>query len=285
VVRRIKRSAHGTMTTDPDSSVLPSGGFPLPTLDHLGVKAEILPSNPADAREIATKWFDSFSAAATESSIEAITKLFHQECYWRDILALTWDFRTFTGPARIKQFLNDRLKLSQLKSFNLQYPEHISVQQPYPDLAWIQFMFSFVTGDVGICSGIGRLIPIPSPDGSVEWKCHCMFTHLEDLQGHPEKIGSLRNQLPSHGVWASQRRKEMAFEDKDPVVVIIGGSQSGLTVAARLKMLDVPTLIVDKFPRIGDNWRNRYNALCLHDPICEFAWPWNSMLALNTLHN
>ena len=43
---------------------------------------------------------------------------------------------------------------------------------------------------------------------------------------------------------------------------------SGLDVAARLKYLGVKTLIVERNPRVGDNWRNRYEGLCLHDYVC-----------------
>ena len=50
--------------------------------------------------------------------------------------------------------------------------------------------------------------------------------------------------------------------------MIIGAGQSGLDVGARLKFVDIPTLILDKNPRVGDQWRNRYKALCLHDPVC-----------------
>ncbi|KAH9931321.1 uncharacterized protein B0H18DRAFT_991152 [Fomitopsis serialis] len=35
-------------------------------------------------------------------------------------------------------------------------------------------------------------------------------------------------------------------------------------------MLDVPTLVVEKQNRIGDQWRDRYEALCLHDPLPAF---------------
>ena len=47
----------------------------------------------------------------------------------------------------------------------------------------------------------------------------------------------------------------------------IGMGQGGLTVAARLKQLGIRSLIVDRNGRIGDNWRNRYHQLVLHDPI------------------
>lgn len=40
-----------------------------------------------------------------------------------------------------------------------------------------------------------------------------------------------------------------------------------MTAAVRLKQLGVETLIVDRNPRIGDNWRYRYHQLVLHDPV------------------
>jgi cation diffusion facilitator CzcD-associated flavoprotein CzcO len=49
--------------------------------------------------------------------------------------------------------------------------------------------------------------------------------------------------------------------------VVIGGGHSGLSIAARLKQLQVDTLIVDRELRIGDNWRNRYHALTLHNQV------------------
>ncbi len=38
-------------------------------------------------------------------------------------------------------------------------------------------------------------------------------------------------------------------------------------LAARLKQLNVPTIIVEKNERPGDSWRKRYKSLCLHDPV------------------
>ena len=41
-------------------------------------------------------------------------------------------------------------------------------------------------------------------------------------------------------------------------MIVIGGGQAGLSIAARLKQQNIDTLIIDKNERIGDNWRNRY---------------------------
>ena len=50
-------------------------------------------------------------------------------------------------------------------------------------------------------------------------------------------------------------------------MLVVGGGQAGLSIAARLAQLQVDTLIVDREPRIGDNWRNRYHALTLHNQV------------------
>src|SRR5690606_16192416 len=54
------------------------------------------------------------------------------------------------------------------------------------------------------------------------------------------------------------------YEDREPEVLVVGGSQSGLSVAAQLERLGVDVLIVEKNASTGDAWRNRYDSLALH---------------------
>ena len=267
----------------------------LPTLSKLG--SPLIPED-LDVANIATEWLHSFSKFVEQGDINGILSLVldsqfssnifkpqaassnndtHRErldhsdtdvgVYWRDILALTWDFRTFESTPKIKQFLVDRL--GQSKISNIQLHEDPQLAKPYPDLAWIQLSFSFET-QVGLCSGIVRLVPVSTnPNDNPVWKAHAIFTNLEDLKGFPEKIGTLRNAQPNHGKWEAEREKEARFEDKDPVALIVGGGHSGLGVAARLKALGISSLVIEKNGRIGDNWRARYDTLCLHNPVCE----------------
>ena len=51
------------------------------------------------------------------------------------------------------------------------------------------------------------------------------------------------------------------------MVLVVGGGQAGLSIAARCKQLQLDTLIVDREARIGDNWRKRYHALTLHNQV------------------
>ena len=231
----------------------------LPTLDRLGASLQA----DVNAPRVAAEWFAQFASAVSRGDTRQIVDLFIPDGWWRDHLALTWEFRTFHGGARIKRFLDD-----QLASFGvagLQLRDGALLKRPYPDLAWIEALFDFET-NVGIASGVFRLVPTATG----EWKAFTLYTTLEDLKGFPEKIGPRREFLPNHGKWLSQREEERSFSKGDPTVLVVGGGQAGLEVAARLKMLDVPTLVIEKQNRIGDQWRLRYEALCLHDPVCTW---------------
>ncbi|KAJ6564733.1 FAD/NAD(P)-binding domain-containing protein [Mycena capillaripes] len=229
--------------------------FKLPTLDRL--KATISPD--LDADKVASDWMASFATCAEAGDVTGTTALFNTESHWCDMLALTWDFRTFHGASSISKFLADRLVTAKLSNFRV---TEKALQPLMHDLTWIHIAFDFDT-HIGPSAGIVRLVPLPSGT----WKAHCMYTTLEGLKDFPEKVGGLRNPAPNQGKWEREREQSIAFENEDPVVLIIGAEQSGLNLAARLKYLDVRTLVVEKNARIGDNWRNRYGALCLHDPV------------------
>lgn len=267
---------------------------PLPTLNKLGFDASNSTFDDIDASAVAQCWVDALNTACQTDNVQGVLDLLinsnfisaslsqeaspqdgvrHVEepsVYWRDVLALTWDLRTFESTPLIRQFLTDRLKLTEIRNITLSTTDKgasPTLQHPYPDLVWVQALFKFET-KIGYGSGVVRLVPLRR-GGTTEWKAHCVFTNLEDLKGFPEKIGALRNQESNHGTWEALRNKERQFTDDEPLVLIIGGGQSGLDVAARLKCLGIKSVVIEKNKRIGDNWRNRYDALCLHDPVCK----------------
>lgn len=232
----------------------------LPTLDRLGASLQA----DLDSNKVAAEWFTKFSSAVSAKDTSKIVDLFLADGWWRDHLALTWEFRTFHGVAKIKKFLDDQL--APFDFSNVKLRDGAVLKQPYPDLAWVQALFDFET-NVGYGSGVVRLVPTASG----EWKAFTLYTTLEELKGFPEKTGPKREFLPNHGKWLNQREEERSFSKGDPAVLIVGGGQSGLDAAARLKMLGVPTLVVERQNRIGDQWRYRYEALCLHDPVCAYT--------------
>jgi putative flavoprotein involved in K+ transport len=104
------------------------------------------------------------------------------------------------------------------------------------------------------------------------------WTFLSSAQGlndFPEPSGRRRERGAEHGVnvstqnWQDRRRlrAESFGIDEQPYVLVVGGGQGGIGLAARFKRLGVPALVIDKHPRPGDQWRSRYHSLCLHDPV------------------
>jgi len=240
----------------------------LPTIQNLGAS----PPKDIDPINVAAEWLEKFQNVISPSpdgdvDVDKILTLFQPDAFWRDILSLTWDFRTFFGTAQIKAFLQDRIADPSIRDktrLNNLKLETASVGKNWEDIEWIEALFTFSVGTWGGGDGVFRLVW--APEGV--WKAYTIYTNLQSLTEHPEKVGALRNPLPNHGKWTEQRQKEIEFEGVEPYVLVVGGGQSGLDLGARLRFLDIPTLIVEKNPRVGDQWRNRYQALCLHDPVC-----------------
>ena len=122
--------------------------------------------------------------------------------------------------------------------------------------------------------GRGRgLLRLVEEDG--EDRAWTLLTTLYELKGHEEPRGTHRPMGAEHGAnkqrrtWKERRQEEAESlgSTTQPYVLVIGGGQGGIALGARLRQLGVPSLVIDKHPRPGDQWRNRYKSLCLHDPV------------------
>ena len=104
-------------------------------------------------------------------------------------------------------------------------------------------------------------------ENNENYKCWTILTSLssmEDSYGlNPKKVEKIKDFKGPN--WLDIRNFEKAYIDKQPTVLVVGSGQAGLSIAARLKQLNIDTLIIDKNERIGDNWRNRYHSLTLHN--------------------
>ena len=206
---------------------------------------------------VAKKWLSDFETSLKSGNFNAVTALFADECYWRDLVSFTWNLKTLEGKDEILSMLNSCLKDVEIKHFNLQ---EVNENNGITEVFFL-FETSILRG-----RGIFRL-----KDGL----CWTMLTAANELVGFEEKKNKRRILGAEHGIhknrltWLERKQKEEAELGitKQPYVLIIGGGQGGIALGARLKRLGVPTLICDKQNRAGDQWRNRYKSLCLHDPI------------------
>ncbi len=206
-------------------------------------------------------WLSRFEKADASS----LPSLFHADSHWRDVLALTWRIETVSGRDAIVQTLQKARRPSKVEIDPERTPPR-EVMRAGRDV--IEAIFRFETAE-GRGDGVVRLTP--DSDGTL--KAWTLMTALEELKGHEEQVGRTRPHGESYSRdfrgpnWLDLRKASAAYEDRDPTVLVVGGGQAGLSIAARLTQLGIDTLIIDRWPRIGDNWRQRYHALTLHNQV------------------
>jgi hypothetical protein len=81
---------------------------------------------------VAREWFAGFIDAITSNNSQVLSSLFVPDAFWRDILVLTWDFRTFSGLPAITEFLSDRLTSVYPTAFKLRDDRSLRLQFPFP---------------------------------------------------------------------------------------------------------------------------------------------------------
>lgn len=201
-------------------------------------------------------WLSRFDAALKGGS-DSAADLFLEDGYWRDLVTFTWNIKTLEGREQIADMLRSVLGRVRPESWQL---TEAAVDDNGVISGWVNFETATARGIAFV-----RL-----KDGS----CWTLLTAMKELKGFEEKTGKNRDRgsptkIADGPNWRQRREAEQAAIglETDPYVLIVGGGQGGLALGARLKQLGVPTLIVDKYERSGDQWRSRYDSLCLHDPV------------------
>jgi putative flavoprotein involved in K+ transport len=203
-------------------------------------------------------WLSRLEQALAQGNIQEAVSLFGSECYWRDLVSITWNVYTAESRDGIASMLGATLPHSHIRNLSV-------LGEPREAGDTVEAWFTFET-DTARGKGHLRL-----RDGSG----YTVLTTMTELKGHEEKRGKTREKGITHGAfknrrtWTDERKEEQETLgiSKQPYCLIIGGGQGGIALGARLKRLGVPTIIVEKNARAGDSWRNRYRSLVLHDPV------------------
>jgi cation diffusion facilitator CzcD-associated flavoprotein CzcO len=223
-----------------------------------------------DLSVAADAWLAQFEEALARADRGLLEALFHSDSYWRDVLALSWNIQTLNGADAILDELKARAPGAVPTGFAIDPDRRAPRQVMRAGTSAIEAIFKFETA-VGRGSGIIRLIP-DAADGD-RLKAWTLLTELGELKGFEEQLGRARPRGNAYSRdfrgpnWLDLRKASAEYADRDPDVLVVGGGQAGLTIAARLKQLNIDALIVDREQRIGDNWRRRYHALTLHNQV------------------
>lgn len=240
-------------------------------MDHSGF------ANVADAAPTFHSWLRRLAEAVEASEAELFAGLFGADGYWKDLLAFTWTYKTFSGPSEIAAAFRRTAPAAGMRNVRVAGGRAAPSFVRRSGRSLIEGYFEFDTA-VGVGVGFVRLVHDAAGGGEPRiWQ---LLTALHELEGYEEQVGRRRptgdkySKLDSTESWQQKRDRECAFLEREPQVVIVGAGQGGLMLAARLRQMRVDTLVIERTPRVGDVWRRRYNNLTLHNELTANHFPY-----------
>jgi putative flavoprotein involved in K+ transport len=210
------------------------------------------------ANDAVDGWLKKFDEGLLARNPQSVADLFGEDCFWRDLVSFTWNHKTMEGKAAIADMVAATVGNTKPSHWRR---EGDAVVNGDVTESWITFETEVARG-----KGYLRL---------KNDKAWTLLTTMSELKGHEEKNGPRRDKGVVHGAfkdrqtWLERREKEereLGIKVQ-PYCLIIGGGQGGVALGARLRKLNVPTIIIDKNKKPGESWRKRYKSLCLHDPV------------------
>jgi cation diffusion facilitator CzcD-associated flavoprotein CzcO len=216
------------------------------------------------AEQTATQWVRAFDLALAGGDRKALSRLFVPDSHWRNLFGISWQLATFSGNEILCHELRRRASKVRAGGFRLDSAAFAPRKAVVAGRDVIEAIISFDTTNG---PGIGAIRLICPPHAApVAWT---MSTSLDF-----DRICDARNKGDApvahardfaNPDWFDERQAEIAFADREPDVLIVGGGHAGISAAVELKRIGLDALLIDKAARVGDNWRLRYHGLKLHN--------------------
>jgi putative flavoprotein involved in K+ transport len=220
-----------------------------------------------DLEQAAAAWLGAFDHALGRADWAGAAALFQEGGHWRDVVACSWSIESASGRAAVAAMLARLAPATRPRRWRLAEGRTAPRLVRRAGEEVLESLVGFETAQ-GMGSAVLRL----AREGD-RWRAFTLSTVLEHLHGHPEPDPARHATVDDYqrdfggANWLDQRNAARAYAAHDPTVLVVGGGQAGLSIAARLRAQGVDTLVIDREARIGDNWRRRYHALTLHNEV------------------
>jgi putative flavoprotein involved in K+ transport len=216
------------------------------------------------AEEVANQWIGAFNLALASRDAEALGELFLPGSHWRNIFGISWQLATFSGREVLCGAFSRRAAEVDAADFRVNSAALTPRRAVVAGREVVEAVISFQTIDG---PGIGSLRLVCAPGAPPQaWTMSTSPDFDKICDARSNKHASMSTMRDFAGAdWFEQRQAEIAFEGREPDVLIVGGGHAGISAAVELRRIGLDALIVDREKRVGDNWRLRYHGLKLHN--------------------
>jgi cation diffusion facilitator CzcD-associated flavoprotein CzcO len=225
--------------------------------------------------EGAARWLADLAKATEGQDKTLFRSLFEENATWRDNAAVTWTFESSQDRDAFEQRWLPTASEMEATNFRFTDEWHLPGDVVVNGAPAFELIFAFETS-VGNCTAL--VLGDSDPASPYGFRATTMYTRLDELKAAPVRPSppsgyGYTPDFPEQN-WLENREARHSFEDRDPTVLIVGGGHGGMSMAASLDRIGIDNLIVDKNPRVGDNWRLRYHNLALHNPTAMNHLPY-----------
>ncbi len=217
-------------------------------------------------------WTEELERAIAAQDRAAFGALLGDPCYWRDLVALTWDTQQVYGERAIVEGFLPAAQDRQVHNFRL------DTERPEPkavgDGDTIEYFLTFETR-IGRCRAFvtGRL----DDESATGFRAKLISTDMAEMflekPQQSQKMERYGYDPAYPGETWAQARERLQANASDPEVLVVGCGEWGASIAAELDRVGVPNLVVDAGKRGGESWRKRYDSLALHTPLVRNNLP------------
>jgi len=132
----------------------------------------------------AQRVLDALNQGLERADFQGVADLFQDDCYWRDLVSLTWNIRTMEGKPQILDMLGSQAGNIQPTRFALD-PQEVVTADGDLITAWITFE-----------TKVGRGYGLVRINAGKIWT---LLTSLVELKGYEEPLGFDRPLGAKHG--------------------------------------------------------------------------------------
>ena len=218
----------------------------------------------ASAEQAVEQWMRAFNLALAQRDNKALAALFLADSHWRNLFGISWQLVTFSGRETLCNELGHRAAEVHATNFRVNAAALAPRQATVAGREVIEAVISFETVDG---AGIGALRLVCSPGAAPQaWTLSTSADFDRICEARSKRDGLVSHSRDFAGPdWLALRQAEIAFADREPDVLIVGGGHAGISAAVELKRIGLDALVIDRNTRVGDNWRLRYHGLKLHN--------------------